>query len=87
MNVRETDAIPSLTVTVTGMTRDGTFLIQGGEITTPVQNLRFTQSYLEALRQTQMISRETKLDHQGYSYNRVPALKIGSFNFTSATEY
>ena len=34
---------------MTGMTRDGTFLIENGEITSPVKNLRFTQSYVEAL--------------------------------------
>ena len=39
---------PKLAI-VTGMTRDGTFLVEGGKIVGPVRNLRFTQSYLEAL--------------------------------------
>ena len=39
---------PKLAI-VTGMTRDGTFLVEGGRIVGPVRNLRFTQSYLEAL--------------------------------------
>jgi predicted Zn-dependent protease len=34
---------------VTGMTRDGVFMIEDGEITFPVKNLRFTQSYVDAL--------------------------------------
>ena len=34
---------------ITGMTRDGTFLVEGGKIVGPVRNLRFTQSSLEAL--------------------------------------
>ncbi len=39
---------PKLAI-VTGMTRDGTFLVEGGRIVGPVKNLRFTQSYLDAL--------------------------------------
>ena len=39
---------PKLAI-VTGMTRDGTFLVEGGKIVGPVRNLRFTQSYLDAL--------------------------------------
>ena len=42
---------PKLAI-ITGMTRDGTFLVEGGRIVGPVRNLRFTQSYLEALRGT-----------------------------------
>ncbi|HSJ57161.1 MAG TPA: TldD/PmbA family protein, partial [Anaerolineae bacterium] len=44
-------------VVVTGMTRDGTFLIENGEIAYPVKNLRFTQSYLEALNGVESIGR------------------------------
>ena len=39
---------PKLAI-ITGMTRDGTFLVEDGRIVGPVRNLRFTQSYLEAL--------------------------------------
>jgi PmbA protein len=46
---------------ITGMTRDGTFLIENGQIAGPVKNLRFTQSILEALTNTTMISRDTEL--------------------------
>jgi len=77
---------------VTGMTRDGTFLIENGEIAGPVKNLRFTQSILEALSEVEMICRETKLTREAFMENfiggmRVPALKIGRFAFTSATEF
>ena len=77
---------------VTGMTRDGTFLIQDGEIVGPVKNLRFTQSLLEALGQAEKIARETRLTREAFMENfiggiRVPALKIGRFEFTSATEF
>ena len=56
-----TRPVHPLKVIVTGMTRDGTFLIEKGKITAPIKNLRFTQSYLDALNQVEMISRETRL--------------------------
>ena len=37
------------TMVVTGLTRNGTFMIENGRITEPVSNLRFTQSFLSAL--------------------------------------
>ena len=50
---------PKLAI-VTGMTRDGTFLVEDGRIVGPVRNLRFTQSYLEALAATSAVSRERR---------------------------
>lgn len=82
-----TRTVHPLTVHVTGMTRDGTFLIEHGEITRPIKNLRFTQSYLEALNQVELIGRESKLEGAEFFRNRVPALKIGKWNFTGVTEY
>jgi len=76
-------------VVVTGMTRDGTFLIENGKIAYPVKNLRFTQSYLEALNQVDMIGKELRLlsGMGGLGGTVQPALKLGSFNFTGATEF
>lgn len=73
---------------LTGMTRDGTFLIENGEIAGPIRNFRFTQSVMEALQNVQDLSSETLLgrDFAGVTH-RVPALKIGEFNFNSATEF
>ncbi|TAK36442.1 MAG: TldD/PmbA family protein [Chloroflexota bacterium] len=79
--------IHPLSVMVTGMTRDGTFWIENGEIAYPIKNLRFTQGYLEALNNVQMIGRSTKLVRELFPLNRVPALKIGAFNFTGVTEF
>ena len=47
---------------MTGMTRDGTFLIENGELTTPVKNLRFTQSYVEAMAGCQALSDTSHLN-------------------------
>ena len=48
-------------VVVTGMTRDGTFLVEGGRIVGPVRNLRFTQSYLDALAGVEAVGSERKV--------------------------
>jgi predicted Zn-dependent protease len=76
-------------VVVTGMTRDGTFLIENGKIAYPVKNLRFTQSYLEALNQVEMIGKELRLlaGMGGIGGTLQPALKLGGFGFTGATEF
>ena len=42
------------------MTRDGTFLVEGGKIVGPVRNLRFTQSYLDALARVTAVGRERR---------------------------
>jgi PmbA protein len=76
-------------VVITGMTRDGTFLIENGEITYPVKNLRFTQSYLEALNHVEMIGKEPRLllGIGDIARDSVPALKLSRFMFTGATEF
>jgi predicted Zn-dependent protease len=81
-----------LKTVVTGMTRDGTFLIENGEIVAPVKNLRFTQSILEAFGEAEAISREAVLTREAFleyfiGGMRVPALKLRKFAFTSATEF
>jgi predicted Zn-dependent protease len=74
--------------TITGMTRDGTFLIEDGEVAYPVKNFRFTQSILDALRDTTMIGRETELASEFFfSASRVPALKVESFNFSGRSDH
>lgn len=73
--------------TITGMTRDGVFMIENGELAYPVKNLRFTQSYLQALADVEAIGSEKRLlveDYSGMAIH-VPALKIGRFNFTGVT--
>jgi predicted Zn-dependent protease len=71
---------------VTGMTRDGTFLIENGKITGGVRNLRFNQSIVEALGSVEF-SRDQKRTGQ-YSYSLVvPTAKMDKFTFTSTTEF
>jgi PmbA protein len=77
---------PKLAI-VTGMTRDGTFLVEGGKIVGPVRNLRFTQSYLGALAGVTAVSRERKTLRGFLGGAVVPAVRIDAFTFTGATEH
>ena len=83
-----TRVVHPMKVLITGMTRDGTFLIENGEVTRPVKNFRFTTSYLDALNNVRAISRETKLFRDDWSgaARRVPALLVDGFRFTGTTE-
>jgi PmbA protein len=77
---------PKLAI-VTGMTRDGTFLVEGGRILGPVKNLRFTQSYLDALAGTVAVASERKTLKGFLGAVVVPALRIESWSFTGTTEH
>lgn len=72
---------------LTGMTKDGTFLIEHGRIVRPVRNLRFTEEIPAAFSRIEAIGSETKMVGAEYSgiNARVPALRIGRFAFTGAT--
>jgi PmbA protein len=72
---------------LTGMTKDGTFLIEDGQLTRPVRNLRFTQAMPEALGHVRAITAGTRLVSAEYSgiNARVPALHLERFAFTGAT--
>jgi PmbA protein len=83
-----TNVVHPIESSITGMTRDGTFLIENGEVAHPVKNLRFTQSILEALQATTMIGKESELASEFFfSASLVPALKIESFNFSSTSDH
>lgn len=70
---------------ITGMTRNGTFMIENGEVTYPIKNLRFTQNVCDALSAVEMVGCDAKLtDAFGV---HAPSLKVKGFNFTSKTEF
>jgi predicted Zn-dependent protease len=83
-----TRTVHPLNVVVTGMTRDGTFLIEDGKITGPVRNMRFTQGYVDALNHVDAVGREGMLvlGDIGGGVRRVPALKLRQWNFTGVSE-
>jgi PmbA protein len=77
---------PKLAI-ITGMTRDGTFLVEGGRIVGPVRNLRYTQSYLDALAAVSAVSSSRKTVKGFLGCAVVPALRIDGWTFTGATEH
>lgn len=79
-----TNTVHPIKTLFTGMTRDGTFLIEHGELTHPVKNLRFTQSILDVLREVQAIGRE-RVQSANYMTVVAPALRAARFNFTGIT--
>ena len=74
-----------ISVLLTGMTRDGTFMIEDGRLTRPLRNLRFTQSAVKALYWCEGATKERRFvgTEEGASY--VPGLLISKFNFTGQT--
>jgi predicted Zn-dependent protease len=80
-----TNPVHSKKAIITGMTRDGTFLVEGGRIVGPVRNLRFTMSYLDALANVDAVTRERRCVRGFLGASVVPALRLSSFSFTGAT--
>jgi PmbA protein len=68
----------------TGMTRDGTFMIEHGELTRPIKNLRFTQSILDVLHDVKALGRE-RIQCSEYITVVAPAIHSARFNFTGIT--
>ena len=77
---------PKLAI-VTGMTRDGTFLVEGGAVVGPVKNLRYTQSYLDAIAGVVAVASERKTLRGFLGGVVVPAVRIEGWTFTGATEH
>jgi len=82
-----TNPIHPVKTIITGMTRDGTFLVENGRVVGAVKNFRFTQSVLEAFSEVEMIGRTPKLIGGHFGGMSVPALKVRRFNFTGVTEF
>lgn len=87
-----TNVVEPMKAVITGMTRDGTFLIEEGEIKRPIKNLRFTESILKALSRVSAISKDRRLCSEGTVYSRrfvtgtvAPAIKIDGFNFSGVS--
>jgi PmbA protein len=74
---------------ITGMTRDGLFLINKGKLRRAACNMRFTQSVLEALSNVEAVGSELVGvgGEWGAGQTRCPALKIANFRFTGVTEF
>lgn len=76
-------------VVATGTTRDGTFLVEDGQIVARVKNLRFTESMVDAFGRVEAISGAARITRDWWStFNSVlPCVKIKEFTFTGATSF
>jgi predicted Zn-dependent protease len=75
------------TILYTGLTRDGTFLIEDGKITRALRNFRFNESPLFMLNNLETLGRAERLAGTEQGGDVVmPALKVRDFNFTSLSE-
>lgn len=77
-----------MTMTLTGMTRDGLFMIEGGRITRGLKDMRFTESALQVLSNVEAMSRELYKTGTfwGGGGSVAPVIKVHDFHFTSKTE-
>ncbi len=76
------------TKTLTGMTRDGTFLVENGEIKRPTKNLRFNQGLLELLSNVESFSEPVRnLAQFGQATVVQPGVLARDFNFTSVSPF
>ena len=75
------------TVLYTGLTRDGTFLIENGKITRAVKNMRFNESPLFMLNNLEMLGRAERVAGTESGGNVVfPTIKVKDFSFTSLSD-
>jgi predicted Zn-dependent protease len=82
--IREVDPFEKI---VTGMTRDGTFLIENGRVQRGVRNFRFNQSLIHMLSSVNAMSVPVRSCGEESLDMVVPAMKIRDFNFTEVTKF
>lgn len=78
-----------MNVVATGTTRDGTFLIEDGQIVARVKNLRFTESMVEAFGRVEAIAKTARITRDWWSTfdSVLPCVKIRDFSFTGSTMF
>lgn len=82
--IREVDPYQKI---LTGMTRDGTFWIEDGEVKHAVRNLRFNQSLFDMLNAVETMGVPQRTAGEESFEMVVPAMKVNEFNFSSSTRY
>jgi len=82
--IREVDPYEKI---VTGMTRDGTFLIENGQVRRGVRNFRFNQSLIQMLSNVEAMSVPVRSCGEESFDMVVPAMKVRDFNFTEVTKF
>jgi PmbA protein len=82
--IREVDPYEKV---MTGMTRDGLFLVQNGRVTSSVRNFRFNQSLLEMLRNVDLLGPAVRATGEEAFEMVVPAMKVLDFHFSEVTKF
>ncbi|HUA14850.1 MAG TPA: TldD/PmbA family protein [Verrucomicrobiae bacterium] len=82
--IREVDPYEKI---VTGMTRDGTFLIENGRLLGGLRNFRFNESLIHMLSNVEAMSVPVRASGEESFDMVVPAMKIKDFNFTEVTRF
>jgi predicted Zn-dependent protease len=82
--IREVDPYEKV---LTGMTRDGTFLIEGGRVGAGIRNFRFNQGILEMLSNVELLGPAIRSSGEEAFEMVVPAMKVRGFHFTEVTKF
>jgi PmbA protein len=72
---------------LTGMTRDGTFLVENGRVQGGVRNFRFNESLIHMLSNVEAMSTPVRSSGEESFDMVVPAMKVHEFNFTEVTKF
>jgi PmbA protein len=82
--IREVDPYEKI---MTGMTRDGLYLVEKGRVTTAVRNFRFNQSILEMLSNVELLGPAVRASGEEAFEMVVPAIKVRNFHFSEVTKF
>ena len=82
--IREVDPYEKI---VTGMTRDGTFLVEEGKVRHGVRNFRFNESLIHMLSNVEEMGNPVRASGEESFDMVVPAMKVSEFNFTEVTKF
>jgi len=82
--IREVDPYEKI---MTGMTRDGLFLVEKGRVGSAVRNFRFNQSVLEMLRNVEMMGPAVRATGEEAFEMVVPAMKVRIFSFRKSPSF
>ncbi len=82
--IREVDPYQKV---MTGMTRDGLFLVENGRVTGAVRNFRFNQSLIEMLKNVDLLGSAVRATGEEAFEMVVPAMKVRDFHFSEVTKF
>jgi PmbA protein len=82
--IREVDPYEKV---MTGMTRDGLFLVETGRVTSAVKNFRFNHSLIEMLKNVELMSPAARTTGEESFEMVVPAMKVRDFHFSEVTKF